>query len=276
MEGAVGVPRADGTATHRSNKSISGGCEPRQEVSAIQRVIRARKRASRFRAPGRLRLADHDSAEQLPSSGTPSRSRGATNPRRPSICGERGAKTWLAGQNDWIGPRGWISLERRWGDLVQRICQAPFSRCSWSIGVVVRSEAEPPRAVRAVEGAGLRAGLLDEKAGVPAGHVSVGTMHLAKSPEFGSVVVMACDDDVIPLQERTRGHRRRGRPPGGLRDRAPPALRGLHEGARSPAGGGGGAGVGVSGGSGKRSAATRTGAAAWLAVKGDAAYPFSR
>jgi superfamily I DNA/RNA helicase len=56
--------------------------------------------------------------------------------------------------------------------------------------------------VRAVERAGLHAGLLDERASVPAGHVSVGTMHLAKGLEFGTVVVMACDDEVIPLQER--------------------------------------------------------------------------
>jgi hypothetical protein len=66
-----------------------------------------------------------------------------------------------------------------------------------TMGVFVRSEAELPRAARAVEGAGLRAGLLDEKASVPAGHVSVGTMHLAKRLEFGAVVVMACDDEVI-------------------------------------------------------------------------------
>jgi len=53
-----------------------------------------------------------------------------------------------------------------------------------------------------VERAGLKAGLLDSKATVPAGHVSVGTMHMAKGLEFGTVVVMACDDEVIPLQER--------------------------------------------------------------------------
>jgi superfamily I DNA/RNA helicase len=34
------------------------------------------------------------------------------------------------------------------------------------------------------------------------GHVSISTMHLAKGLEFGAVVVMACDDEVIPLQER--------------------------------------------------------------------------
>ena len=32
--------------------------------------------------------------------------------------------------------------------------------------------------------------------------LSVSTMHLAKGLEFRAVVVMACDDEVIPLQER--------------------------------------------------------------------------
>ena len=34
------------------------------------------------------------------------------------------------------------------------------------------------------------------------GHVSIGTMHLAKGLEFRAVAVMACDDEIIPLQER--------------------------------------------------------------------------
>ncbi len=36
----------------------------------------------------------------------------------------------------------------------------------------------------------------------PAGYASISTMHLAKGLEFRVVVVMACDDEVIPLQER--------------------------------------------------------------------------
>jgi superfamily I DNA/RNA helicase len=71
-----------------------------------------------------------------------------------------------------------------------------------TIGVFVRSERELPRATGAVERAGLEAGMLDEKVSVPPGRVSVGTMHLAKGLEFGTVVDMACDDEVIPLQER--------------------------------------------------------------------------
>jgi len=34
------------------------------------------------------------------------------------------------------------------------------------------------------------------------GQVSISTMHLAKGLEFRTVVVMACDDEIIPLQER--------------------------------------------------------------------------
>ena len=71
-----------------------------------------------------------------------------------------------------------------------------------TIGVFVRSERELPRAKAAVERAGLEMGRLDEHMSVPTGHVSVGTMHLAKGLEFGVVAVMACDDEVIPLQER--------------------------------------------------------------------------
>jgi superfamily I DNA/RNA helicase len=48
----------------------------------------------------------------------------------------------------------------------------------------------------------LRYTLLDERAETSRGHVAVGTMHLSKGLEFRAVVVMACDDEVVPLQER--------------------------------------------------------------------------
>ena len=70
------------------------------------------------------------------------------------------------------------------------------------LGVFVRSEAEIERAVRAVEAAGLDAALLDEKVRTTKGTVSVSTMHLAKGLEFRAVAVVACDDEVIPSQER--------------------------------------------------------------------------
>jgi len=69
-------------------------------------------------------------------------------------------------------------------------------------GVFVRSEAELDRARSAVEAAGLAYKTLDGTVEAISGQVSISTMHLAKGLEFRAVVVMACDDEVIPLQER--------------------------------------------------------------------------
>jgi mRNA-degrading endonuclease RelE of RelBE toxin-antitoxin system len=69
-------------------------------------------------------------------------------------------------------------------------------------GVFVRSEAELPRARAAVEGAGIPFKVLDEHVETTSGYASISTMHLAKGLEFRAVVVMACDDEIIPLQER--------------------------------------------------------------------------
>jgi superfamily I DNA/RNA helicase len=70
------------------------------------------------------------------------------------------------------------------------------------MGVFVRSENELPRAKMAVEATGLPFKVLDEKVSITDGLISISTMHLAKGLEFRAVVVMACDDEVIPLQER--------------------------------------------------------------------------
>jgi superfamily I DNA/RNA helicase len=70
------------------------------------------------------------------------------------------------------------------------------------IGVFVRSPAELDRARAAVEKSGLSFTVLDEKVETTDGHVSICTMHLAKGLEFRVVVVMACDDEIIPLQQR--------------------------------------------------------------------------
>jgi hypothetical protein len=70
------------------------------------------------------------------------------------------------------------------------------------MGLFVRSPAELDRARAAVEHAGLPFKVLDENVETTSGHVSISTMHLAKGLEFRAVVVMACDDEVIPLQER--------------------------------------------------------------------------
>jgi len=70
------------------------------------------------------------------------------------------------------------------------------------IGIFVRSAAEIERARAAVEEAGIPFRVLDERLGATSGYASVSTMHLAKGLEFRAVAVMACDDEVIPLQER--------------------------------------------------------------------------
>jgi mRNA-degrading endonuclease RelE of RelBE toxin-antitoxin system len=70
------------------------------------------------------------------------------------------------------------------------------------IGVFVRSEGQIPRAKAALEAAGLAYKVLDQKVETTPGSASLCTMHLAKGLEFRAVAVMACDDEVIPLQER--------------------------------------------------------------------------
>ena len=70
------------------------------------------------------------------------------------------------------------------------------------IGVFVRSAAQIGRAEKAVRLADLPYQILDEHVATEHDHVSVSTMHLAKGLEFRAVAVIACDDEVIPLQER--------------------------------------------------------------------------
>jgi hypothetical protein len=69
-------------------------------------------------------------------------------------------------------------------------------------GVFVRSNTQIDRAEAAVTKAGLKYKVLDENVETTSGFVSISTMHLAKGLEFRAVVVMACDDEVLPLQER--------------------------------------------------------------------------
>ena len=70
------------------------------------------------------------------------------------------------------------------------------------IGIFVRSKAELDRAANAVRKAGFSAVDLGQHAGGGSGSVAVGTMHLAKGLEFRAVAVVACDDEVLPLQSR--------------------------------------------------------------------------
>lgn len=73
------------------------------------------------------------------------------------------------------------------------------------VGVFVRSDDQLPRVQRVVAAAGLPAHVLDITVDTDADEVSIGTMHLAKGLEFRAVAVMACDEDVLPLQDRLAG-----------------------------------------------------------------------
>jgi superfamily I DNA/RNA helicase/mRNA-degrading endonuclease RelE of RelBE toxin-antitoxin system len=70
------------------------------------------------------------------------------------------------------------------------------------IALVVRSCNEMTRAVSAIEKAEIAYKQLDKHIQLVHGYASICTMHLAKGLEFRAVVVMACDDDVIPSQRR--------------------------------------------------------------------------
>lgn len=84
----------------------------------------------------------------------------------------------------------WLTEQMRAGVLPQEC------------GVFVRSEAQVDRAKAAVTASDMAFKVLDEHVETTSDHVSIITMHLAKGLEFRAVVVMACDDEVIPLQER--------------------------------------------------------------------------
>ncbi|MCK4618449.1 MAG: UvrD-helicase domain-containing protein [Desulfobacterales bacterium] len=70
------------------------------------------------------------------------------------------------------------------------------------VGVFVRSESELSRGIAAVEKTGIPFKVLDDNIETTSNHISISTMHLAKGLEFRSVVVMACDDEIIPSQKR--------------------------------------------------------------------------
>lgn len=73
---------------------------------------------------------------------------------------------------------------------------------SHEFGIFVRSPAQLSRARAAAEKAGVPFKILDEKVEGTSNYASISTMHLAKGLEFRAVVVVACDDEVIPLQGR--------------------------------------------------------------------------
>ena len=70
------------------------------------------------------------------------------------------------------------------------------------MGIFVRSANQLERAQAVVREAGLPADVLDERRNKGDDCALIGTMHRAKGLEFRAVAVMACDDEIIPRQQR--------------------------------------------------------------------------
>lgn len=70
------------------------------------------------------------------------------------------------------------------------------------IGLFVRSEEQLERAIASIQKAGATPAELNHQVTPAQGRIAVSTMHLAKGLEFRAVAVMACDDEVLPLQDR--------------------------------------------------------------------------
>lgn len=85
-------------------------------------------------------------------------------------------------------------------DWLTRCCKDGVA--AGEMAVFVRSDAQVPRAEAAARAAGIPYRTLDAAVDARSAALSVGTMHLAKGLEFRAVAVMACDDEVLPLQER--------------------------------------------------------------------------
>jgi mRNA-degrading endonuclease RelE of RelBE toxin-antitoxin system len=93
-------------------------------------------------------------------------------------------------QEEIDGVSEWISERTREGVV------------PYEFAIFVRSAAQISRARAAAEKAKIPFKILDEKIEAAGNYASISTMHLAKGLEFRAVVVMACDDEIIPLQER--------------------------------------------------------------------------
>ncbi|MCD6224006.1 MAG: DNA helicase, partial [Deltaproteobacteria bacterium] len=89
----------------------------------------------------------------------------------------------------------WISAQIKDGQIKKRLMPH-------EVGIFVRSESELSRSIAAVEKTGIPFKVLDDNIETTSNYISISTMHLAKGLEFRSVVVMACDDEIIPSQKR--------------------------------------------------------------------------
>ena len=105
------------------------------------------------------------------------------------------------------GPPPEIHIANNEDEEVKAVCNWIAARAKEGVvphefGIFVRSAAQLPRARAAVERMAIPFKVLDEKTNTTSNYASVATMHFAKGLEFRAVVVMACDDEIIPLQDR--------------------------------------------------------------------------
>ena len=70
------------------------------------------------------------------------------------------------------------------------------------IGLIVRSDEELDRARRVAVKLNVKHQTLNETMTSRLDALPIGRMHLAKGLEFKSVAVMACDDEILPMQSR--------------------------------------------------------------------------
>ena len=96
--------------------------------------------------------------------------------------------------NEWQ-KRG-VKEQREYSILTAEISRATFGMTPSEY------KAFKSRAVAALTAGSIPFRVLDDHVETTSGLASICTMHLAKGLEFRAVAVMACDDEVIPLQER--------------------------------------------------------------------------
>ena len=70
------------------------------------------------------------------------------------------------------------------------------------VGIFVRSHEQFAMAKAAIESSGAKCNTIQNRVTFKTGQINLMTMHSAKGLEFRAVAVMACDDEVIPLQSR--------------------------------------------------------------------------
>lgn len=105
------------------------------------------------------------------------------------------------------GPAPSVSVFKDFGKEAEAVGAWIRSRLSdgclpHEVALFVRSNAELKRAGVALKLAGANWVELSDTVEVETGAVAVSTMHFAKGLEFKSVAVMACDDEILPLQSR--------------------------------------------------------------------------